>query len=189
MEGCNITTEVLDIIAPTKVIYELGAQEIMFRVRAPPEYPGCPAMDRWGEVWSKRSTLLFMLKGKQEAPRQELLVWRIFRRLFLPKWDMDFIRRTLWKKLPINGRMGHRVGNGKCPICGRLEDHEHVLRHCMFSAFCFDTVRKALGLVQKEGGGGDRAQQAALGGAGCVPAEHAGAGAVGRAEGPVVDEM
>ena len=32
-------------------------------------------------------------------------------------------------------------------------DHEHVLRHCCFSAFSFDTVRKAFGVVQREGGG------------------------------------
>ena len=55
--------------------------------------------------------------------------------------------------------MGHRVGSKLCPLCHRLEDHEHVLRHCRFSGFIFDTVRKAFGVVQREGGGGGRAQQ------------------------------
>ena len=38
-------------------------------------------------------------------------------------------------------------------LCHCLEDYEHVLRHCQFSAFMFDTVRKAFSLVQQEGGG------------------------------------
>ena len=65
-----------------------------------------------------------------------------------------FIWRMLWEKLPMGGRMGHSMGNGKCPICGRLEDHEHLLRQCLFSAISFDTVRKAFGVVQKEMGTG-----------------------------------
>ena len=52
--------------------------------------------------------------------------------------------------------MGHGVGNGNCPIWGRLEDHKHLFRHCMFGPFYFDTVRKAFGVIPKEGGGGDR---------------------------------
>ena len=48
--------------------------------------------------------------------------------------------------------MGHWVGSKLCPLCHRLEDHEHVLRPCRCSAFIFDIVRKAFGLVQREGG-------------------------------------
>ena len=29
----------------------------------------------------------------------------MFRRLYLPKWDLDFIRRVLWEKLPVGVRM------------------------------------------------------------------------------------
>ena len=47
---------------------------------------------------------------------------------------------------------GHRVGSKLCPLCHELKDHEHVLRHCRFSAFRFDTDRKAFGMVQWEGG-------------------------------------
>ena len=157
MHGSFIRTDPLDIIAPTwKMMYELGTQDVIFRVHVPPDIPGCPAMDQWGAVRSKRSTLLYMLKGKQEVPRQSPLVWKMFRKLFLPKWNLDFIRRALWKKLPIGGKMGHRVGNGKCPICGRLEDHEHLFWHCMFAAFYCDTEGKAYGVLPKERGGGDR---------------------------------
>ena len=79
-------------------------------------------------------------------------MWQFFTCLYLPQWDLDFIRRVLWEKLPIGGRMGHHMGSKLCPLCHRLEDHEHVLRHCRFLAFIFDTVRKAFGLVQREGG-------------------------------------
>ena len=61
------------------------------------------------------------------------------------------MRIVLWKKTPIGGRMGHQVGSKKCPLCRRPEDHEHALRYRRFSAFIFDTVRKAFGLVHREG--------------------------------------
>ena len=51
------------------------------------------------------------------------------------------------------GWMGHPVGSKLCPLCHKLEDHEHVLRHCRFSAFIFDTMQNAFGVVQREGGG------------------------------------
>ena len=76
-----------------------------------------------------------MLMAKLESPRSDSYVWRISQRLCLATWDLKFMHRTLWKKLPIGGRMGHRVGNGKCPICGTLEDHERILRHCRFATY------------------------------------------------------
>ena len=49
----------------------------------------------------------------------------------------------------------HGAAGGKlCPQCGRVEDHAHTLKRCYFSAFMFDTVRKAFGLAQGGGGGG-----------------------------------
>ena len=97
MGGHNAGTvcmDPLDITPPTwKVIYELGPRGVIFRVRAPPELlvvlVGCLALDWWGWVWSKRSTLLYVLRGKQEAPPPSPLVWKMFRKLFLPKWDLD----------------------------------------------------------------------------------------------------
>ena len=78
-----------------------------------------------------------------------LEVWRSLGRLFLPKWDLDFMRRGLWINLP---RMGHLVGSKLCPLCHKPEDLEHVLRHFRSFPFKFDTVRKAFGLLQREGG-------------------------------------
>ena len=71
--------------------------------------------------------------------------------LHLPKWDLDFVRRVLWRKLPVGVRM-ERLGGKLCPQCGRVEDHAHTPKRCYFSAFMFDTVRKAFGLAQGVGG-------------------------------------
>ena len=90
---------------------------------------------------------------KVEAPRQSPEVWKPCGQLHLPKWDLDAMRRVVWNKLPIGGRMGHRVGSKLCPLCHKVEDHAHVLRHCRYSAFVFDTVHTAFGLVPREGGG------------------------------------
>ena len=57
-----------------------------------------------------------------------------------------------------------------------------MLQHCRFSAFIFDTVGKAFGVVQREGGGG-RGQQAVAGGTSVVSAEHPRFGAVGGTKG------
>ena len=97
-----------------------------------------------GAGWERQRALLYMQLNMAESPQQTPGVWQFFNRLYLPQWDLDFIRRVLWKKLPIGGRMGHHVGSKLCPLCHRLEDHEHMLRNCR-SAFIFDTVRKAQG--------------------------------------------
>ena len=59
-------------------------------------------------------------------------------------------RRAPWKKLPLGTRM-ERLGGKLCLLDGRVEDHEHVFRHCMFSAFMQSTVRKAFGMVESGG--------------------------------------
>ena len=69
----------------------------------------------------------------------------------MPKWDKDFIRRCLWKKLPVGTRM-ERLGGKLCPLDSKVETHEHVFRHCFFSSFLFDTVRRAFGLVPTPSG-------------------------------------
>ena len=33
-------------------------------------------------------------------------VWRVFNHLYLPKWELDFIQRVLWHKLPVGGAAG-----------------------------------------------------------------------------------
>ena len=45
------------------------------------------------------------------------------------------------------------MGGKLCPLDHRVETHEHVFRHCYFSLFMFDAVRRAFGLLVVEGGG------------------------------------
>ena len=95
--------------------------------------------------------LLYMQHRQQHRARQSQDVWQAVERLFLPKWDKDFIRPCLWKKLPVGTRM-ERLGGKLCPLDSRVEDHEHVFRHCFFGAFMFDTVNRAFGLLQSPTG-------------------------------------
>ena len=107
-------------------------------------------LGRWMNHWSTRKMLLFMQHKRRHEPRQPPDVWQAFGRLFLPKWDRDFVSRTPWKKLPSGTRM-ERFGGKLCPLDGRVENHEHVLQHCMFSTFMQSTVRKAFGMVDAGG--------------------------------------
>ena len=144
--------EHLEVIAYTwKMVYDMGVQDVRIAAQAPEELRGL-SMDQWAAQWGQRRTLPFMQRRHAEDPRQEASMWQQFGRLYLPAWDRGFIRRVLWKKQPIGGRMGHRVGRALCLLCHKLEDHPHVLKHCRFLAFMFDTVKKAFGLVQRGGG-------------------------------------
>ena len=116
---------------------------------AQPQYMG-PELGRWMNNWSTRKMLLYMQHKQRHEPRQPAEVWQAFGRLFLPKWDRDFLRKAPWKKLLLGTRM-ERLGGKLCPLDGRVEDHEHVFRHCMFSAFMQSTVRKAFGMVDAGG--------------------------------------
>ena len=53
----------------------------------------------------------------------------VFQPLVLATMGFEFRPARVAEKLPIGGRMGHRVGSKLCPLCHRLEDHEQVLRH------------------------------------------------------------
>ena len=118
---------------------------IVSSYRADIEYKG-PELGSWAVSWSSRRMLLFMQHRWRHPARQTLEVWQEFQRLFLQKWEKDFIRRCLWKKLPVGTRM-ERLGGKLCPLDSNVETHEHVFRHCFFSSFLFDTVRRAFGLV------------------------------------------
>ena len=69
----------------------------------------------------QQRTLLAMQQRTRHEARQPKEVWRVFGCLHLPKWDLDFIRRVLWRKLPVGVRM-ERLGGKLCPQCGRVED-------------------------------------------------------------------
>ena len=71
-------------------------------------------------------------------------------------WETDHltmyisVAKVVSRTLPLGVRM-ERLGGKFCPLDGRVTDHAHVLKNCSFSAFGFDTVRKAVGLVDREG--------------------------------------
>ena len=152
ISGSKIPPQLLGTVAPTwRAIYEESALRVVGMYEPNFAVPATPPVDNWSLQWAKRRTLLAMQQRTRHEARQPEEVWRVFGCLHLPKWDLDFIRRVLWRKLPVGARM-ERLGGKLCPQCGRVEDHAHTLKRCYFSAFMFDTVRKAFGLAQ--GGGG-----------------------------------
>ena len=60
------------------------------------QYQG-PDLGRWGQLWTSRKLLLFMLHTRRHAPRQPPPMWQAFGRLHLPRWDRYFIQRCLWQ--------------------------------------------------------------------------------------------
>ena len=99
-----------ELLAPTwQPVYLRKVGEIL---GSSDQYQG-PDLGRWGQLWTSRKMLLFMLHTRRHAPRQPPPVWQAFGRLHLPRWDRDFIQRCLWKKLPVGTRM-ERLGGGSC---------------------------------------------------------------------------
>ena len=148
--GKTIPAVLVQKLAPTwQAVYKGCVQEVL-GMYAP--LPASPLLDTWAQQWSRRSMLLFLQHRTRPEARQPPEVWRIFRKLCLPKWDLDFVGRVLWRKLPLRVRM-ERLGEKQCPLDGKVEveDHAHVLKNCDFSVFTFDTVRKAFRLVEWEG--------------------------------------
>ena len=152
VDGRKIPESFQEKLAPTwRTVYAAAAKSVASMYREGFEPPLSPPLDQWGVQWTKQRMLLFLQQRKRPKARQPPEVWRVYNNLFLPKWDMDFIKRVLWRKLPVGVRQ-ERMGGKMCPLDGRVEDHQHVLKRCFFSGFMFDTVRKAFGLVSWEGG-------------------------------------
>ena len=123
----------------------------MYKSSGVPAGVQCPDLGRWAHLWGTRKMLLYMQHRGRHLARQPPEVWQVFERLFLPVWDKDFRKRSPWKKLPVGTHM-ERMGGKLCPLDCRVEDHAHVFRHCFLSAFMFDTIRWAFGLVTHDGG-------------------------------------
>ena len=152
VEVGGIPVSLYDCIAPTwQGVYLEGVHRLLTPPPAAQPQSVGPELGRWMSNWLTRKMPLYMQHKRRHEPRQPPEVWQAFGRLFLAKWDRDFMRRALWKKLPLGTRM-ERLGGKLCPLDGRVEDHEHVFRHCMLSAFMQSTLRKAFGMVEAGGG-------------------------------------
>ena len=184
IERRTIPQQLQSKLAPTwRSVYAESARAVVSMYCATYEPLQAPPLEQWGVQWTKQRMLLFLQQRTRPKARQPPDVWRVYNKLHLPKWDLDFIKRVLWRKLPVGVRQ-ERLGGNLCPLDGRVEDHRHVLKNCYFSGFMFDTVRKAFGLVQREGGGAGTESPPA-GRTLAVPPKHARPGAMGRLAGSV----
>ena len=147
ISGSVIPSQFLETVAPTwRSVYVDSAVGVVGMYDPSFTPLASPPVDNWPTQWAKRRTLLAMQQRTCHEARQPKEVWHVFGRLHLPEWDSDFIRRVVWRKLPVGVRM-ERLGGKLCPQCGRVEDHAHTLKRCYFSAFMFDTVGKAFGVA------------------------------------------
>ena len=103
--------EHLEIIVYThKMAYDMGLQDVRLQSMAPDDGARGLALDRWGASWGRQRTLLYMQSHTAEPPRHTPDVWQLFNCLYLPQWDLDFIRRVLWKKITHGGAHGPPCG-------------------------------------------------------------------------------
>ena len=110
ISGSKIPPQLLDTVAPTwRAIYEESAVRVVGMYKPSFAPPTTPPVDNWSVQWTKRRTLLAIQQRTRHEARQSKEVWRVFGCLHLPKWDLDFIRRVLWRKLPVGARM-ERLG-------------------------------------------------------------------------------
>ena len=152
ISGSTIPPRLLDTVAPTwRDIYVESAMRVVGMYKPSFVPPATPPVDNWPVQWTKRRTLLAMQQRTRHEARQSKEVWRVFGCLHLPKWDLDFIRRVLWRKLPVGVRM-ERLAGKLCPQCGRVWRPRAHAEAVLFFGFYVRYVKK--GVWPGAGGGG-----------------------------------
>ena len=147
MEGGGKPLSLYDCIAATwQGVYLQGVHRLLSSPRAAKAQYAGPGLKRWVNNWGRRKMLQYMQHKQRRETPQPPEVWQTFEQLFLPKWDRNCVCRALWRNVPLGTRI-ERLGGKLCTLDGRMEDHEHAFRHCMFRAFMQSAVRKAFRLV------------------------------------------
>ena len=110
LAGTCIPDELAGKLAPTwQLVYWECVGKVIQGYEPEAAIPHSPPVDSWAAPRLKRSMLLFLQHRRRPEAQQPPEVWRVFWQLVLPKWDLDFIRRVLWRKLPLGVRM-ERLG-------------------------------------------------------------------------------
>ena len=101
-------------------------------------------MGSWPVKWKSENVLVVISRGA--APPVSGMgsrAWGLFRRLRIPGWDYDFVRRALWQKLAVA-----MTRCSKCVFDGKGETHAHVFGKCRFGRFVHEAVRHTFGPPQ-----------------------------------------
>lgn len=100
-----------------------------------------------------RAMSVALSQGSRQELRQPDMVWQAFNKLQLPGPDKDFIRQSLWAKLPVSTRL-HVIFPDIppwCPFDFCLEDHPHRLKSCTFMHLPMQILRSSLPLPEENG--------------------------------------
>ena len=108
----------------------------------PPSYPPLPQPSFWLN-WTVKKVALFLSYPHDLPPRQPREVWAAFSRITLPPSNKDFIRLTLWRKLPVGLRLRNwHPLEAHCPLDNAEESVAHSCTDCKFLPAAFDILDK-----------------------------------------------
>ena len=124
-----------------------------FLYNPPVAVPSSISIEQWVPGWTKKVMLLHMQTGLRPEQRRTEEVWKAFSKLKLPAGDYDFIRRTLWQKLPVGDRIHVRGAPRICPFDGLIEDHKHVTtQSCLYLQLASNILTAIFGPVKLSDG-------------------------------------
>jgi len=86
------------------------------------------------DQWKLSKVMQVLAEARAPEARQPEEVWKALAEAELPRKVHSVVRSILWKKLPLGERM-HRMQmaeSDSCPLCNRLEDHEHRVKKCPY---------------------------------------------------------
>ena len=103
-------------------------------------------MGSWPVKWKFQNVLVAIWRGA--APPVVGMgsrTWGLFRKLRIPVWDYDFVRRALWRKLAVATRLVSMTRCCTCAFDGKEETDAHVFGECRFGQFVHEAVRHTFG--------------------------------------------
>ena len=109
----------------------------------PQEGDACFLNPEFWASWNKATVGACLSYPTNLKNRQSQEVWAKFCSSDMPSHVRDFVRKALWKKLPMGKRLSSWIPNAlHCPLDGAEETIEHSLTTCRFLPFAFDTISK-----------------------------------------------
>ena len=105
------------------------------------------------EGWALKKVNRAMALANVPEQRQTQEVWARLDELQAPWKLKSFVRQALWRKLAVNVRLQQKGirDSALCPLCQKVEDHEHRLKKCAFLEVPFQLVRAMFKRVKVDG--------------------------------------
>ena len=153
-QGRAADPEKLAVIAPTwrdfyrrRIDWLLAKEEMEMEAILGGSQP--PPLDRWRLTAVMKAIAL----GNGMEDRQPPSIWPKLQGTGLPALTRQHQRQMLWKKMPVLARLmkqGISISD-KCPLCGNIEDHEHLLKKCVYLQQPIQLIRTMFRPIQRNG--------------------------------------